>query len=96
VSAEDPDNAAEGSVWEHSPAQLRERLREAVGADSYRAIAARFGNNPEWVRFQLHTLNPSARFLSGVCDLYGISGDWLLLGRGPKRREGCGAGGPLV
>lgn len=62
--------------------QLRERIRIVAGGDSCRDIGDRTNTHPETVRRYLSSGTPSADFVRSVADLYGVSADWLLSGRG--------------
>lgn len=64
---------------------LPERLRIAVGSDqSFRQIAERVGMHPETVRRYMHGSSIPAEFVVRICQEYGVSANWLLLGAGPR------------
>ncbi|MFG0315145.1 MAG: helix-turn-helix domain-containing protein [Phycisphaerales bacterium] len=63
--------------------QLRERLKLAGGQYSYRELGRLTGVHPETIRRYMQGHAPSAVFLSRLCDALGVSGEWLLTGRGP-------------
>jgi|GEM_PF-1086408 len=65
---------------------LHQRLRAAVGARTFREVGELTGTHHETVRRYLGGTPPSVEFLSGLCSALGISGEWLLTGRGPMRR----------
>lgn len=66
---------------------LHDRLVAAVGKRSYRALSELTATHPETVRRYMHGQAPSVQFVSHLCRALGISGDWLLTGRGPMRIE---------
>ncbi|TVQ63459.1 MAG: hypothetical protein EA378_01920 [Phycisphaerales bacterium] len=68
-----------------SQSPLHERLEVAAGDRSYRALAELTETNAETCRRYMQGQSPSAEFLSAFCAALGISGDWLLTGRGPMR-----------
>lgn len=60
------------------------RLREACAGRSLPELEILLGFHRETLRrFMLGLNRPSARFLAAVCENLNVSGDWLLLGRGP-------------
>ena len=67
------------------PLGLHERLRIAAEGRSNRMIADLTGVPTETVRRYMRGQGPSAEFLTRFCGAMGISGDWLLMGRGPMR-----------
>lgn len=65
------------------PDTLTERLRIITGGQTIREVAEMVGMNHETVRRYLSGHAPSTEFLAQICDHYGVSGNWLLLGKGP-------------
>ncbi len=65
--------------------QLKDRLNRAGGQYSYRELGRLTGVHPETIRRYMQGHAPSAVFLSRLCDALGVSGEWLLTGRGPMR-----------
>ncbi|MFN0011304.1 MAG: hypothetical protein ACKVS8_06635 [Phycisphaerales bacterium] len=63
-------------------ADLRRRLLEATRGDLVRDVALRTGFCVETTRRYFVARVPSVVFLRAVCEAYGVSADWLLLGRG--------------
>lgn len=68
-----------------SQSTFHERLNAAIGHLAARHIGDRTGTNPEYVTRYLRGQPPPAEFIGAVCSEFDISGDWLLLGRGPMR-----------
>ena len=66
-------------------AELHERLLAAAGDRSFRHIGELTNTNPETVRRYMSGQAPSAEFLAEFCVAFGVSSEWLLLGRGPMR-----------
>lgn len=64
---------------------LHERISQVVGHRSSRAVAEATGANPESVRRYLGGQAPSIEFLQALCKAFGISGEWMLTGRGPMK-----------
>jgi transcriptional regulator with XRE-family HTH domain len=62
---------------------LHQRISEAVGERTYRAVADLTGTHPETVRRYLQGQSPSVEFLEALCSKLALSGEWLLTGRGP-------------
>ena len=61
------------------------RLNEAAGRVSYRKLGGLTETHPETVRRYMQGQAPSATFLTNMCRVLGISGEWLLTGRGPMK-----------
>jgi len=61
------------------------RLNEAAGRVSYRKLGGLTDTHPETVRRYMQGQAPSATFLTNMCRVLGISGEWLLTGRGPMK-----------
>lgn len=70
---------------------LHERMREATGDRTLRAIGELTGHHPENVRRWMGGHAPSVEFLAALCDGLGLNGHWLLTGEGPSRRAPAGA-----
>lgn len=81
-----------GTRFESSAAHLLERLREVCGGRSYRQIARDTGNHPETVRRYVNGRStPSTDFIASICEVYCVSADWLVCGRGKKMYpDSCG------
>jgi hypothetical protein len=60
-------------------------LRAAIGDRTFRHVGELTRTHPETVRRYLQGPAPGVEFLSAVCTALGISGEWLLTGRGPMR-----------
>ncbi|MEL6739320.1 MAG: hypothetical protein AAFP26_01545 [Planctomycetota bacterium] len=67
--------------------ELHRRLHLIAGAHSYRRIGDLTGTHPETVRRYMQGKAPSAAFLCSMCEVFDISAEWLLAGRGPARRR---------
>ncbi len=61
------------------------RLNEAAGDLSFRKLGRLTDTHPETVRRYMQGQAPSATFLTNLCSVMGISGEWLLTGRGPMK-----------
>lgn len=89
----DQGPAAVGTVstLEHEGAKegkrggFHDRLNEAAGEISYRKLGRLTDTHPETVRRYMQGQAPSATFLTNLCRVMGISGEWLLTGRGPMK-----------
>jgi transcriptional regulator with XRE-family HTH domain len=68
-------------------ASLHDRLRMVTGDRTYRMVAELTEFNQETTRRYLQGQAPSAEFLAAICRVFGVSGDWLLTGRGPMRAD---------
>ncbi len=66
---------------------LHNRIVDAVGRTTYKNLAELTQTNPESVRRYMTGQAPSVEFLSGLCRSMGVSGHWLLTGRGPMRES---------
>ncbi len=67
--------------------QISARVRSAVAGLKYSEVARQTGFNDETTRRYLRGhARPSVEFLVSLCTTMDISPDWLLLGKGPKRR----------
>jgi len=64
---------------------LHERLAAVVGQRSSRYVGELTNTNHETVRRYLAGQAPSTEFLQAVCRAFGLSADWLLLGKGPMK-----------
>lgn len=66
-------------------AHFHDRLQAAAGDHSYRQLGEMTDTHPETVRRYMQGQAPSAAFITNLCRANGISGEWLLSGRGPMR-----------
>src|SRR5690242_12763922 len=67
---------------------LSERLRVVCGDFSFAEFARWTGFNHETVRRYVQgESSPSPVFLAVLCDTFGYSPEWLLMGTGPERRR---------
>jgi len=64
---------------------FHDRLNLAVGESSYRQLGTMTNTHPETVRRYMQGQAPSAAFMTNLCSNLGISGEWLLSGKGPMR-----------
>jgi hypothetical protein len=64
---------------------FHDRLNEAAGEVSYRKLGRLTDTHPETVRRYMQGQAPSATFMTNLCRVLGISGEWLLTGRGPMK-----------
>lgn len=67
------------------PSPLHERLSSVVGQRSSRHIGDLTATNHETVRRYLAGSAPSVEFLQAICRAFGVSGEWLLTGKGPMK-----------
>jgi transcriptional regulator with XRE-family HTH domain len=65
-----------------TPTTLHERMRMVVGGRSFAAVSRATGFNDETVRRYLSGGRVSVDFIIALAERYGVSADWLLLGRG--------------
>ncbi|MDF1809565.1 MAG: helix-turn-helix transcriptional regulator [Phycisphaerales bacterium] len=90
ISAVD-DSITQSTDHEHlsnkdtGPGSFHERLNSAVGEVSYRKLGRLTDTHPETVRRYMQGQAPSATFLTNLCRVLGISGEWMLTGRGPMK-----------
>ncbi len=75
----------EGSHTGEIQMDFHARLNEAVGTVSYRKLGGLTDTHPETVRRYMQGQAPSATFLTNLCRVLGISGEWLLTGKGPMK-----------
>lgn len=80
-------NASLSSAAETLDGDLHTRLVEAAGDLSYRKLGTLTDTHPETVRRYMQGQAPSALFLAKLCLALGVSGQWLLTGRGPMLCE---------
>jgi hypothetical protein len=66
---------------------FHERLNDSAGKVSYRRLGKLTDTHPETVRRYMQGKMPSALYIQSFCDAMGISGDWLLTGKGPRHRN---------
>lgn len=72
--------------WYSHPAFLK-RLRDLCAECSFDELELMTGINRETMRRQIRGENrPTAEQAARVCETFGVSADWLLFGRGPRRR----------
>jgi transcriptional regulator with XRE-family HTH domain len=64
---------------------VHQRIRDVLKEYSVRQVAHSVGMNYETVRRYMLGHSPSAEFLARICQVYDISGTWILLGLGPMR-----------
>ena len=64
---------------------FHDRLNRAVGETSYRQLGDLTNTHPETVRRYMQGQAPSAAFMTSLCQNLGISGEWLLSGKGPMK-----------
>lgn len=75
---ERPDTACEAAPC--SEAEIRQRLREVIGDDRYKAVASRTGFNPETVRRYLTSdCRIPAEFVAVVAVFYGVDPGSILV-----------------
>ncbi len=67
-----------------APEDVAARMQEACGELSFSEIARRTGSNRETVRRYMTQGKPTVAFVAAICEHFGISPTWLILGRGPK------------
>lgn len=67
------------------PTPLHERLASVVGQRSSRHIGDLTGTNHETVRRYIAGYAPSVEFLQSLCKAFGVSGEWMLTGKGPMK-----------
>lgn len=67
------------------PMDFHARLNEAAGTISFRKLGRLTDTHPETVRRYMQGQAPSATFLTNLCRALGISGEWLLTGKGPMK-----------
>lgn len=68
-----------------NPMDFHDRLTMAAGQVSYRKLGTLTETHPETVRRYMQGHAPSASFLTNLCRVLGISGEWMLTGRGPMK-----------
>ncbi len=66
---------------------LHDRLNAAVGDRTYRHIGEMTQTHPETVRRYMQGQSPSVEFVAALATALGLSGDWILTGRGPMKLE---------
>lgn len=66
---------------------LRDRIQQITRGMKYSELAEGTGCHRETVRRYTRNGNPSALFLSRLCQALGVNGDWLLTGRGEPKYE---------
>lgn len=74
--------AGEGCAVE---ADVRVRIEEALGHESFRRLSDSLHVHAETIRRQLSgSAGVSLRLVAAVCTKTGVSADWLLFGTGPR------------
>ena len=71
-------------AWHHA---MYDRLLSACSGRSARSLASLVDISPETVRRTLRGQRPSVEFLVKLSETMGLSGDWLLTGRGPMHTK---------
>jgi hypothetical protein len=66
---------------------LRQRLNSETMHLTLREIGDRTATHPETVRRYLTSGSPSAMFLALFCRAFGVSADWVLSGKGPRKKR---------
>lgn len=64
---------------------LHERLQAVAGQMTFRQLGELTQTHPETVRRYMQGQAPSVEFLAAICVHLGVSGEWILTGRGPMR-----------
>lgn len=62
---------------------VRERLNRVTAGYTFQELGELMGFFPETVRRYLRHGSPRAEFVAAVCRTFGVSAEWLLLGKGP-------------
>jgi hypothetical protein len=74
-----------------SPALWLTRLRARLNSETIhltlREIGDRTATHPETVRRYLTNGTPSAMFLALFCRAFNLSAEWVLTGKGPRRKR---------
>lgn len=71
-------------AWHHA---TYNRILRACSGRSARSLASLVDISPETVRRTLRGQRPSVEFLVKLSETMGLSGDWLLTGRGPMHTK---------
>lgn len=66
---------------------LHDRLNAAVGDRTYRHIGEITQTHPETVRRYMQGQSPSVEFVAALAAALGLSGDWILTGRGAMKLD---------
>lgn len=72
--------------FQRAESELRERVREIVGAESVAAFARRCGFSETLVRKYLRGSLPSSANLTKMATVAGVTVDWLATGQGVRTR----------
>lgn len=64
--------------------ELGDRMRLICAELTFSEVARRTDTNRETVRRYISSGRPSAEFVARLCQTFGVSGTWLLTGRGPR------------
>lgn len=66
---------------------LHDRINSVVAGLSFRELAELTGLNAETIRRYVRGAEPSVAFIARLCEVFGLSAEWLLFGRGPCLRD---------
>lgn len=67
---------------------IGERLKIVRGKESRDNFASKIGVHPQSLyRYEQGGRSVDSTVISSVCEVYGVSTDWLIFGRGPMRRD---------
>jgi transcriptional regulator with XRE-family HTH domain len=67
--------------------ELNDRINSIVAGLSFRELAELTGLNAETIRRYVRGADPSVAFIARLCEVFELSAEWLLFGRGPRDRE---------
>jgi transcriptional regulator with XRE-family HTH domain len=70
-----------------SASPLHDRLAAAAASMTYRQVGEVTRTHPETVRRYMQGQSPSVEFLETLAHALGLSGEWLLTGRGPMKLD---------
>ncbi|MFG0275287.1 MAG: helix-turn-helix domain-containing protein [Phycisphaerales bacterium] len=65
---------------------LHDRICSVVEGLSFRELAECTGLNAETIRRYVRGADPSVAFIARLCEVFDLSAEWLLFGRGPRDR----------
>jgi hypothetical protein len=88
LSAVPGDEAGPGVAPSERRDRIRTRLELIIAGASVRMLSERTGINHESLRRMLRRGVINAEYVAALADLYGVSGHWLLTGRGPMFEAG--------
>ena len=69
------------------PSELHDRINSVVAGLSFREVAELTGLNAETIRRYVRGADPSVAFIARLCEVFELSAEWLLFGRGPRDRD---------